>query len=1408
MANGMLARLLFRGKMSVGKSTDDMSKKSSSVDELRAPRQVSVDSLETSLKESESVTKLNKKSFLSYDEPSQSVPNYSHMANYTYGPASFTPEHRLTAIISDTFGSREPELLSGSSTELPSPLSTNSISNAKPSYLQHESIVSSSDIMSVNNADNSISAVGSLPNESQRSRFLLFKQSPKKNSSVVKFFSRGDKTVKKDISKQSSSYRNKSSIEDHLVLDPSPSLKFIGTSVLGSSVTSDYTHPNIMFESLADSSAQIKDSYDHSELNFMTAPNTIPTSRGILNGNTDAIHSDFIISDATKSHKPSLNSNYYLGKSTTISNKRANIQTSSLSESVEDSNLAATEITSSDSIPDVTILSDSNIDIVGNKFKEASTVVIADIISNENKAGEAIIQITEKEKTHESAPDTDTDIVKDSNETHISKDSEVKETDKEPNFYTMVEFGPGRPKVFLRNISSEHTSRSFANLPTKESSASIESKNDISMSQIETKDIPLVTEAKLKPSISEQTIVPQRPTPVEYINKPTVLKDSTMKKTIANRSKRPSKLGTLSPRRPPPLPPNIDLESQSKTWSGPTGHKNRRRSSAAASVNIRNFHNRQLSNSSAGINNTGSRVQSTTSIPMSLYGVGNKGSALSLTKQALGDSPVLHSGRSSTYNMRQHTSYSASIGGTVISDPYLNTSILDLSGPVGKALMILKRLRANFETNSRTNIANSKSESSSTREVYVSTMSGSSGLGRTSVGQNSVVKAQSETVVHFEKNISPLTLSDIDFLMDVITSGSQQRRVNTPEVDKSQFGLDDETKAFVRDLLQLPANMTQHGPTYSRQSSNGSNDHHVGHHFEAQSNEIIKSTIVTSRSFQSEFAFKIGTLSPMVGRKTHSIAHGTFGHNYNHQYGHRNTLDHHENEERKPRRASFQGSLMEQRRRVSTISTTSNHRSQSGHLNQNKSSTSSLSNSSLLHQVQSSSSYIRKDSSTGSVLAPSGSTGRIQSETSLAIKESSIKSLSTKKLSFTWSDSLASIERLQTTALRINTMYQEIQSNSRYQINSYLSLWYHTWNFDMFHFAELTGGHPLFFSAMYLIDQKRLLENLPIERDVFEQWLLQIESAYLPNLYHNSMHAADVLHAMNYLLLDEESLSDNMLLLEVFGSIISAICHDVDHPGYNNSFLVKSHHPLAILYSDTSVLEFHHCAYLFHTTLNGEFNIFSKFSNDDYDDLRRTIIRLVIATDMGKHFEYVNRFNGRLQTATGLSNLESPENRLMVMEMAIKCADLANPTKTFPLSREWTEAVSEEFFQQGDKEKELGLPISQFMDRHNQNQAKCQLGFIDVLVLPLYESWRMFSDTEKCAGITQSIARNRAIWANKIEIAPVSPHKEPEKQDFEKFEDTEYAEMSDNQIVPEQTGSRESLGNVENIPVSIRNSVT
>lgn len=46
-----------------------------------------------------------------------------------------------------------------------------------------------------------------------------------------------------------------------------------------------------------------------------------------------------------------------------------------------------------------------------------------------------------------------------------------------------------------------------------------------------------------------------------------------------------------------------------------------------------------------------------------------------------------------------------------------------------------------------------------------------------------------------------------------------------------------------------------------------------------------------------------------------------------------------------------------------------------------------------------------------------------------------------------------------------------------------------------------------------------------------------------------------------------------------------------------------------------------------------------------------------------------------------------------------------------------------EFFRQGDKEKTIQLSVSPLMDRVKDGITKSQVGFFDIVALPLFYSW-------------------------------------------------------------------------------------
>merc|ERR1719487_1480224 len=93
--------------------------------------------------------------------------------------------------------------------------------------------------------------------------------------------------------------------------------------------------------------------------------------------------------------------------------------------------------------------------------------------------------------------------------------------------------------------------------------------------------------------------------------------------------------------------------------------------------------------------------------------------------------------------------------------------------------------------------------------------------------------------------------------------------------------------------------------------------------------------------------------------------------------------------------------------------------------------------------------------------------------------------------------------------------------------------------------------------------------------------------------------------------------------LEQFALVVSAICHDVGHPGLNNPFLVETSHELALRYNDKSPLENMHCAKLFEIVQASQAAIFSDLGKSQYQETRKICIEAILHTDMVNHFAMV-----------------------------------------------------------------------------------------------------------------------------------------------------------------------------------------
>eukprot|EP00064_Thunnus_orientalis_P000997 superscaffoldBa00000061_g998 len=295
-----------------------------------------------------------------------------------------------------------------------------------------------------------------------------------------------------------------------------------------------------------------------------------------------------------------------------------------------------------------------------------------------------------------------------------------------------------------------------------------------------------------------------------------------------------------------------------------------------------------------------------------------------------------------------------------------------------------------------------------------------------------------------------------------------------------------------------------------------------------------------------------------------------------------------------------------------------------------------------------------------------------------------------------------------------------------------------------------------------------LFEIFKIPVREFMTYFCALENGYRDIPYHNRVHATDVLHAVWYLTTrpipgfqqihsehvtgsdtdsdsgispgrisyassKSSSISDdsygclawNIPALELMALYVAAAMHDYDHPGRTNAFLVATNAPQAVLYNDRSVLENHHAASAWSLYLSQpEFNFLANLDHVEFKRFRFLVIEAILATDLKKHFDFLAEFNAKVNDVNSPGIDWTNENdRLLVCQVCIKLADINGPAKVRDLHLKWTEGIVNEFYEQGDEEARLGLPISPFMDRSSPQLAKLQESFITHIVGPLCNSY-------------------------------------------------------------------------------------
>eukprot|EP00927_Polykrikos_kofoidii_P032174 TRINITY_DN27486_c0_g1_i1.p1 TRINITY_DN27486_c0_g1~~TRINITY_DN27486_c0_g1_i1.p1 ORF type:complete len:2024 (-),score=310.73 TRINITY_DN27486_c0_g1_i1:149-6220(-) len=331
-----------------------------------------------------------------------------------------------------------------------------------------------------------------------------------------------------------------------------------------------------------------------------------------------------------------------------------------------------------------------------------------------------------------------------------------------------------------------------------------------------------------------------------------------------------------------------------------------------------------------------------------------------------------------------------------------------------------------------------------------------------------------------------------------------------------------------------------------------------------------------------------------------------------------------------------------------------------------------------------------------------------------------------------------------------------------------------------------------------------------IDAEKLQEFTDEAARGYLPGpKYHCWAHAVDVTHVLFMMFLKCNGGGLLISALEEVALLVAAVFHDAGHFGVNNDFLVQTSHELAMRYNDRSPLENMSCAKLFEVVKKPSTTIFESLTAEQFKEVRTICVEAILQTDNSCHVNMVKRLqmfaevnssmllsaqelylgqsrqgdrpSARARGSTdgdevhgSTANSWPPpelvdamwesEPRQLLRNTFLHAADISNPTRPFKICKAWASCVIEEFFAQGDLEKQLGLPVSPLNDREKTNFPFSQVGFIEFFVAPLaFATVRILAPLDE---LVERLLANARRWAEDWR-SDVTPSEE----DFHKIEE-------------------------------------
>ncbi|XP_076324663.1 dual 3',5'-cyclic-AMP and -GMP phosphodiesterase 11A-like isoform X1 [Tachypleus tridentatus] len=300
------------------------------------------------------------------------------------------------------------------------------------------------------------------------------------------------------------------------------------------------------------------------------------------------------------------------------------------------------------------------------------------------------------------------------------------------------------------------------------------------------------------------------------------------------------------------------------------------------------------------------------------------------------------------------------------------------------------------------------------------------------------------------------------------------------------------------------------------------------------------------------------------------------------------------------------------------------------------------------------------------------------------------------------------------------------------------------WQLENLKFDDFSlSSDEMLLASIKMFQNLGLISKFRIDYQSLCQFLCTMRKNYRNVPYHNWRHAFNVAQVM-FAILTHCGMKSILTDLEIFGMFTGCLCHDLDHRGTNNAFQEKSGSALALLYGSKATMEQHHFNHAVMILSSKGHNIFSSLSATDYSRVMKILKQAILATDLSTYFQLRGKFFSLVDNAE--YNWDVEDQREALRSLLMTACDLGASTKPWHIQKRVAELVTNEFFDQGDKEKtQLRIQPPALMDREKKNELpRLQYDWIDSICLPLYRCLAKIN--ERFIEMVEGAVSNQVKW--------------------------------------------------------------